>query len=67
MLTGIFIWEILRLPCGRHVAFTRDYLALGIAQGFTLLRIGRSNLRLSEWIRAVHYPVGIQSIDFSVR
>ena len=51
----------------RHVAFTRNYLAAGFAQGFTLLWIGRSNLRLSEWICAVHYPVGIQSIDLGVR
>jgi hypothetical protein len=50
-------------PC----AFTRNYLAAGFAQGFTLLWIGRSNLRLSEWICAVHYPVGIQSIDLGVR
>src|SRR3982074_2221117 len=34
---------------------------------FTLLWIGRSNLRLSERIGAVHYPAGVQSIDAESR
>ena len=55
------------VPDWRHVAFTRNYLAAGFAQGSTLLWIGRSNLRLSEWICAVHCPVSIQSIDLGVR
>jgi hypothetical protein len=35
--------------------------------GCTLLWIRRSNLRLSERVCAVHYSVGVQSIDLGVR
>jgi hypothetical protein len=51
-------------PC---VGVTRNYSAAGFAQVFTSLWIGRSNLRLSERVCAVHYPVGVQSIDLGVR
>ena len=51
-------------PC---VGFTRNYSAAGFAQGFMLLWIRRSNLRLSERVCAVHYSVGVQSIDLGVR
>jgi hypothetical protein len=50
-----------------HVGFTRNYSAAGFAQGCTLLWIRRSNLRLSERVCAVHYSVGVQSIDLGVR
>src|ERR1700751_3974458 len=46
-----------------HVGFTHNYSAAGFAQGCTLLWIRRSNLRLSERGRAVHYSVGVQPID----
>jgi hypothetical protein len=53
------------------VGFTRSYSAAGFAQRFsqrfTLLWIRRSNLRLSERVCAVHYSVGVQSIDLGVR
>jgi hypothetical protein len=53
-------------PC---VSSTHNYYysGAGLLQGSTLLRIGRSNLRLGERICAVHYPVGVQSIDLGVR
>jgi hypothetical protein len=38
-----------------------------LAQATTLLWICRSNLRLSERVCAVHYSVGVQSIDLGVR
>jgi hypothetical protein len=52
-------------PC---VGLTRNYIRQqAFAHGFMLLWIGRSNLRLSERVCAVHYPVGVQSIDLGVR
>ena len=56
----------------RHVVSMRWlhsqlYSAAGFAHGFMLLWIGRSNLPLSERVCAVHYPVGVQSIDLGVR
>jgi hypothetical protein len=51
-------------PC---VGFSRNYSAAGFVQGSTLLWIGRSDLLLRERVCAVHYPVGVQSIDLGVR